>query len=260
MARVRPRRSPLAPVSKAAPRREHFAESERTRRYLEADELKAFFKHLSPTSFWYSYFFIQYHFGCRLSEPAYIRDADVICGKGVKAGNEKIKIKRTKKSNEKAGYREIVYPADARVMRCVDVALRCKLQRGDVDTSVPMPRGVAPGQGNPFLFASSRHRESESVGAERMSQLRNSEDGWQAVSRFTAFRTFKEIAVAVRLPENLRHSLVLRHTRAIVLLACGVSTEKVQYLLGHSSPKMTERYLNVARRYDVAGLGKELGP
>lgn len=207
-------------------RRGYFAGQEivdATRQHLEPNELKEFFKFLPPTSFWYPYFFIQYFYGCRLSEPALILDEDVSFKKKM------IVIRRLKKAQEREGYREHVYAADQRILDCVTVALRWKEHKHIEE--------------NPFLFASSRR--TKVVGAERLSQLRNL-DGWQAVSRFTAHRMFQRIATHLKLPENLRHSHVLRHTRATLMLAAGASPEQVQFLLGHSSLKMTMRYIGVA--------------
>jgi len=209
-------------------RRGYFSNQEVTdeeRQHLKPKELKAFFNYLPKTSYWYPYFFIQYFFGCRLSEPALILDEDVNLRKG------QILIRRLKKTLEKEGYREHVYALDPRVIECVKAAHVWKEKRKVTD--------------NPFLFASNRQRENGDVGAERLSQLRNL-DGWQAVSRFTAHRMFQKIGEAVKLPPNLRHSHVLRHTRAIIMLAEGASVDDVQYCLGHSSLKMTQRYMGIA--------------
>lgn len=207
-------------------RRGYFAGQEiidKTRMHLEPAELQRFFSYMPVTSFWYPYFFIQYFYGCRLSEPALLLDEDV------SFDQNKIVIRRLKKVSEAAGYKEHVYPMDPRVLECVKTAHRWKQHRNQ--------------QQNPFLFPSQRKRAK--TGAERLSQLRNI-DGWQAVSRFTAHRVFKQIAKALKLPDNLQHSHVLRHTRATLLLASGVAEEQVQYLLGHGSVQMTRRYLGVA--------------
>ena len=229
------RRNPLETLAAAGAgkvntlkRRGYFAGkeiAEADRMHLEPKELKAFFNHIPKTSYWYPYFFIQYFFGCRLSEPALILDEDV------NLQTKQIIIRRLKKQTEVEGYREHVYALDPRVIECVKIAHAWKEHRG-----------IA---GNPFLFASSRQRKTKEVGAERLSQLRNL-DGQQAVSRFTAHRVFRRIGAEIKLPEPLLHSQVLRHTRAIIMLASGASVEQVQYLLGHSSLKMTQRYLGVA--------------
>jgi integrase len=207
-------------------RRGYFAGQEiidKTRMHLEPSELQRFFAYMPVTSFWYPYFFIQYFYGCRLSEPALLLDEDISLDK------QQIVIRRLKKVSEAAGYKEHVYPMDPRVLECVKTAQRWKVHREQGD--------------NPFLFPSQRRRAK--TGAERLSQLRNI-DGWQAVSRFTAHRVFKQISKALKLPDNLQHSHVLRHTRATLLLASGVAEEQVQYLLGHSNVQMTRRYLGVA--------------
>ncbi len=200
--------------------------SNENRQHFEPSELVTFFQALPVTSFWHPYFFIQYFYGCRLSEPALIQDAEDVNFK-----KKTILIRRLKKAQEKDGFREIVYPADPRVLECVRAAQRWK-EAKQIES-------------NPFLFASGRRRTTKEVGAERLSQLRN-EGGWQAVSRFTAHRMFQKIARNVKLPENLRHSHVLRHTRAPLMLALGAAPEQVQDVLGHSSSKMTQRYTGIA--------------
>ncbi len=195
------------------------------RQYLEPQELVSFFKLMPPTSYWFPYFYIEYFYGCRLSEPALITDDDVNMKK------RQITIRRLKKDSEKDGYREHTYEMDERIIACVKTAQRWKEVKGFEE--------------NPFLFASNRQRTSGEVGAERLSQLRNS-DGWQAVSRFTAHRMFQKVAEAIKLSKELQHSQVLRHTRAVILLAAGAPIEKVTFLLEHSSFKMTERYIPIA--------------
>ncbi len=246
------RRAPLGVGDgpKALAKAEKITDANRT--YLEPSELKAFFGYMPPTSFWHPYFFIQYFYGCRLSEPALILDTDVVVPVPIKNNTRsgKITIKRLKKTSEDAGYLEWVYEADPRIVACVQTALQWKVTKKITE--------------NPFLFASGRQRESEFVGAERLSQLRNI-GGWQAVSRFTAHRMFHKVAEAVRLPMNLRHSQALRHTRAAIMLASGAPLEQVQWLLGHSSVRMTNGYLLSAenvkaklradKRFSETGLG-----
>ncbi len=213
----------------------------RNRQHLEPDELRAFFKFLPPTSFWYPYFYIQYFYGCRLSEPALILDEDVSFKK------KQIIIRRLKKAQEENGFRENVYALDPRVLEVVKTATAWKEHKKVTE--------------NPFLFASNRRRETEEVGAERLSQLRNI-SGWQSVSRFTAHRVFCNIAKAVKIPETFHPSAVLRHTRAIVLLSSGASVTETMHILGHSSMKMTMRYMDVAEivkgKYDASAIGKDL--
>lgn len=211
------------------------------RQHLDIPELRAFFSPnvLPETSLWYPYFFIQFFFGCRLSEPALILDEDVSYKK------HKIIIRRLKKAQEEDGFLETSYDANERVLKCIETAKKWKVHKGTEE--------------NPFLFASNRRRASRDVGAERLSQLRN-QDGWQAVSRFTAHRMFQRIAALAKIPEPLRHSHVLRHTRAVMMLVAGEKPEAVQHILGHSSVKMTQRYFLVAdvlrrRGVVVDGIG-----
>jgi integrase len=207
-------------------RRGHFAGQEiidSQRNHMEPEELQRFFKSMPKRSIWYPYFFIQYFYGCRLSEPALILDEDVDFKKG------QIIIKRLKKKREEAGYQESVYAADSRVLEAVQTALDWKVALKE--------------EANPFLFPSKK--KTEKTGAERLSQLRHL-DGFCAVSRFTAHRMFQRVAQQAKLPERLHHSHVLRHTRATLLLASGMAPEQVQHLLGHSSLRMTQRYLGIA--------------
>jgi integrase len=153
-----------------------------------------------------------------------ILDKDVHVKKGV------IVIRRLKKAQEKDGYREYVYSADKRVLDCVDVAKRWKTHKHI--------------EKNPFLFAS--NRKLKTVGAERLSQLR-SLNGWQAVSRFTAHRMFQRVTTSLRFAVELRQSHVLRHTRAVMMLAAGAPPEQVQKLLGHATLRMTARYEEAAQ-------------
>ena len=47
------------------------------RQYLEPDEVKRFFETVKEDDFWYPYFWIQFYFGCRVSEPALILKEDI---------------------------------------------------------------------------------------------------------------------------------------------------------------------------------------
>ena len=219
------------------------------RQYLEPEELLRLFRVLSTKpysspfaqedttaigavgdtrvgSFWYAYFFLQYHYGCRLSEPALILEEDVSVKKKL------IVIRRLKKSTEAEGFLEVAYPASERVLRCVSAVRAWKRARSLSD--------------NPFLFATFRRREGSEVGAERLSKLR-SLDGWQAVSRFTTHRVFLSISRLSRLPDGLRNSYALRHTRAVMLLADGQDPREIQKALSYFSVKQVERYARVAQ-------------
>jgi len=213
------------------------------RQHLEPAELRAFFKCIPTASFWRPYFYIQYFYGCRLSEPALILDEDI----SLEKGREQIVIRRLKKDKEENGFREHVYALDPRVIATVAAATEFKIKKRTTE--------------NPFLFASNRQRSSDEVGAERLSQLRNI-DGWQSVSRFTSHRMFCRIAQEAHIPEDLQQAVVLRHTRAVVLLSSGESVEETMHVLGHSSMKMTMRYLDVAEimkgQYSATTIGKDL--
>lgn len=220
------RRSPITSMSESLT-----AQTAATgvRKHLEPAELRALFRYLPVTSFWYPYFFIQYYYGCRLSEPALLRDGDV------DFQQRTITIRRLKRESEEHGYRKFTYPADDRVLTCVQIAQAWR-RKMDCDE-------------NPFLFASKSRRKTEEVGAERLSKLRNNE-GWQAVSRFTAHRTFRQIVKAIRLPEHLQHSGALRHARASLLLALGMPPQRVWDLTGNPTHKAKKRSVKAAESLD----------
>lgn len=222
------RKSPLT-ARNGEKRREPdvYAYAEDRREHLQPEELMAFFKNIPQKTLWQSYFFVQYFFGCRVSEPALIMDEDVSFKKKL------IVIRRLKNAQHKQGYRQQVFEAEPRVLAAVTAAQRCKERRGFAE--------------NPFLFASNRKRGSDDVGVERLSQLRNL-DGWQAVSRFTAHRMFKQISTEARLPERLRLPHVLRHTRVLVMLAGGATPEEVTKMLGYKSGKTPRLYVEAAER------------
>jgi integrase len=202
------------------------------RQYLEPPELKRFFEAMPKTAFWYSYFFIQYVYGCRISEPALLRDTDVSFKK------RQITIRRLHKLQEKGGYHECVCKADQAVLDCVRIAQRWKAQK-------KIPSASSTVDGNPFVFAADRRRPATSLGVSRLSKLRT-DNGWQAVSRMSAHRVFKQIAAEIKLPSSLQHSHVLRETRVVMLLASGMAPVDVQTYLGHPSIKMTESYIPLA--------------
>lgn len=193
------------------------------RPFLQPEDVRRFFSVLAPQGFWHAYFYIQFFYGCRLSEPALVLDEDVNRKKN------SITIKRLKKSGE-TGYIEHVYATNKQIVDCVEAAQSHKRKKKI--------------ENNPFLFASVRTLRSEG-GVERLSHLRKL-DGWQAVSRFTTHRMFLKVAAQLKLPEQLRYSECLRHTRAILLLAEGSTPDRVKNLMGHSSLGMTLRYLPAA--------------
>ena len=57
-------------------------------------------------------------------------------------------------------------------------------------------------------------------------------------------RKFYRRAHEARIPRELAHPHILRHTRAVEMLEAGVPVTTVQKLLGHSTPKVTARYLS----------------
>ena len=225
------RKNPLK-CAKRTPTRGYFTEgpvAEYERQHLEPDELKAFFKAIPKTSFWYPYFF----YGCRLSEPALILDGDVSFEKKL------IVIKRLKKTREADGYKRYVYSADPRILKVVKTALALKMEHVGEDNAGRVML-------NPFLFPSTRRLPQAEIGAEHLSQLRNL-DGFQAVSRFTANRQFRKIAREANIPGRVTvYPHVLRHTRATMLLAAGAAPEQVQFLMGHNSLKLTLRFMGTA--------------
>ncbi len=213
------RKSPLERLAPEKPAK--VKKTKDVREHLTPDELKAFFRFFPKTSFWYPYFYIQYYYGCRLSEPALIQDVDVDFKKKL------ITIRRMKKTQDEDGYRVHIYAADANVLECIEVAQRWKAHKKISD--------------NPFVFAANTQRNAAEVGAERTSRLRN-QDGWQAVSRFTAHRMLQRVTTEIKLPAKLRQSHALRHTRAALLLASGMAEEEAMKFLGHNTLKMTQRY------------------
>lgn len=215
------------------------------RRHFTPDELLRIFQRLlkdAPTNgeaggrFWYPYFYLQYYFGCRLSEPALILDKE-----DVSFEKKQIVIKRLKKTSAAAGFREHVYGMDQRVINAVQMVRQWKKDEGFDD--------------NPYLFPS--RRTASHVGAERLSQLRDL-DGFQAVSRFTAHRKFKSIVKQCRLPDSLCHNWFLRPTRSILLLASGMDNEEVKLLQGHRNIQVTYQYLARANHLRKRGLSREL--
>lgn len=206
--------------------------------------------------FWYGYFFIQYYFGCRVSEVALLLKEDVSF-KTKEILIRRLKKKQFKKTDEGMvklgdGYEEMVYGMPDSMVEVVKAVLK---QHEDLGVS----------KHNPWLFGSSSKRELGS-GDDRMMLIRRAEvDGkiYRAISRDTADVRFREAATCARLPSHLRHSHTLRHSRATLMLAEGAAEEDVRFLLGHSSISTTKRYLGVAKNLRLrlqtsAELGTDL--
>lgn len=220
------------------------------REHLEPDEVKRLFDVLKPDPYWFGYFRLQYFFGCRISEIALILKEDVSAeDKGIiirrlkkrrfplvpyvdDKGRKRRKMDKTAEPGP--GFKEHVYTLTPHLQQVVEGVLN-----------------VAPRE-NPWLFGtrgSAAYRTS--TPADRLGQLRNlkTNDGklWRAVSRETASGAFTLAAEAASLPERLRHSHTLRHTRATLMLAAGAKPEDVKELLGHASLDITYTYLHVAK-------------
>lgn len=71
-------------------------------------------------------------------------------------------------------------------------------------------------------------------------------------------RVFSELGRKARLPEDLRHPHVLRHTRAVELLKKGVPVAAVQEILGHASLTTTAVYLRLSGQ-DVRTILRDRG-
>lgn len=234
----KPARAPRPPEldiirpSKASYEERAGAADEYAREHLEPEELQAVWTAVEPDPFWSGYFRLQYYFGCRCSEVAIIMKADV----NFKAGE--LLIRRLKKPAVGSalahgeGWVLHRYPG-------VAASLMDRLRR--VVEVVP--------KDNPWLFGSQHRAHGAPEGrTERMARIRISQDGWRAVSRSTAQGHFKELATAAGVPEGLRHTHVLRHTRATLLFAAGHDEREVQNLLGHSSLTITRKYIGWANK------------
>jgi integrase len=210
-----------------------------TRHYLEPDEVKRLFEIIRGDSFWYPYFWVQFYFGCRVSEPALILKEDV------SFDSSQIIIRRLKKKTD-SGFSEHVYSLTS----SLEDAFRSVL---DWNISNDL-------KNNLFLFPSHNRPKQfeESWGdspKERMALIRKIGKS-QAVSRMTAHRRFKSFCAEAEIPTHLSHSHILRHTRATLMLAADVPPEHVQFLLGHASLHTTFKYLHVAQalklRYETS--------
>jgi integrase len=218
------------------------------REHLEPDEVQHLFSVLKPDPYWYGYFRLQYFFGCRISEIALLLKEDISAeDKGIiirrlkkrrfplipyvdDKGRKKRRLDKT--ADPGPGFREHVYTISQPLI--------------DVIEKVNGPRA------NPWLFGTrGSAAQRSSTPQDRLGLLRRvtTPDGkvWRAVSRVTAHAAFVAAAEKAKLPERLRHSHVLRHTRATLMLAAGAKPEDVKELLGHASIEVTYKYLHVAK-------------
>lgn len=203
-----------------------------TRNYLEPAELKALFKapSLAADEFWTGYFKVQYQYGCRVSEVALLRKTDVAWA------DKKITIRRL---SEK--WQPVVYTLPDRLADVLHT----------VQEFVP--------EANPWLFGSNRKpRERKPSAGDKMANARRVDEGWTAVSRSTADLVFRRAATEAGLSRELAHTQVLRHTRAVNLLAAGTREADVKALLGHGDVSTTRSYLKAAHAVR-AKYGSDLG-
>lgn len=201
-----------------------------SREHLEPGELAALWKALEPDPFWYGYFRLQYHYGCRCSEIAIVLKEDVSLPK---KGAGSVVIRRLKKRDVAEGFHEHHYEMSERLTGVL---------RG-VPALVP--------KDNPWFFGSRYKARKGHVAAptntgRRMATIRITDGGWRSVSRSAADNAFKAACEAAKIPVNLSHTHVLRHTRGTLLFAQGAQMADVQYLLGHTDPKTTQVYVGWA--------------
>lgn len=201
-----------------------------SREHLEPQELASLWKALAPDPFWLGYFRLQYHFGCRSSEIAIVLKEDVALPK---AGAGSIVIRRLKKRDVTEGFHQHHYEMSDRLT--------------DVLRAVPahVPKD------NPWFFGSryaarKGHAATKTNTGRRMATIRITDGGWRSVSRSTAEKAFKAACEEAKIPANLSHTHVLRHTRGTLLFAQGAQMADVQYLLGHTDPKTTQVYVGWA--------------
>lgn len=203
------------------------------RKHLEPHELRAFFSQVNDDPFWRPFFFLQYYFGCRVSEPALILREDI------SFKDDLVLIRRLKKRDTETGYSESVYGLTPELKRAIKQVVAWTRERGLT--------------GNPWLFPSPRKTYRQPK--ERLGQIRRLDSGYSAISRMSAHKAFVRFATAAGIPPDLCHSHVLRHTRATLMLAQGKRPEAVQFLLGHNNIATTMKYLGVAMsmrlRYQV---------
>lgn len=197
------------------------------RKYLEPPELAALWASLAHDAFWHGYFRLQYHFGCRCSEVALILKEEISVESGTVIIRRLKKREDKKKGKHVGGFkrRRYQFPPSLGSVLAAAAAL------------VPVD--------NPWFFGSRRMGDEE-MRASRMAALRITKGGWRSISRSAAQRRFVRAAEEAGIREHLRHTHVLRHTRATVLFANGVSETQVQIILDHSSPAQTRNYIHWA--------------
>lgn len=233
---IRPTGRPLAERAKEI--------EQKSREHLEPEELSALWKALRPDPFWFGYFRLQYHFGCRSSEVAILLKEDV----DFKTGT--IVIRRLKKRDVETGFHEHPYEMPEKLTTILKAV-------------TPLVEKANPWFfGSPYKATKRAHAKSEKNTGRRMATIRITDGGWRAVSRSSAENAFKAACVLAKIPPNLSHTHVLRHTRGTLLFAQGAQLADVQYLLGHSDPKTTQIYVGWAgtlkrRAHLTALLGDE---
>ena len=220
MTLIRPTGRPLAERAKEI--------EQKSREHLEPEELAALWKTLRPDAFWFGYFRLQYHFGCRASEVAIVLKEDVDLRTGT------VVLRRLKKRDVEEGFHEHNYEMPEKLTTILKAV-------------VPLVHKENPWFfGSPYRAAKKTHLKKESNTGHRMATIRITDGGWRAVSRSSAQNAFKEACAAAGIPANLSHTHVLRHTRGTLLFAQGAQLADVQYLLGHSDPKTTQIYVGWA--------------
>lgn len=255
------------------------------RHHLEPDELKRLFNVFKTrsNSFWYPFYYIMYHFGCRVSEVRMIKR------EAIELTRRDIVIYRLKKRQwDKHKISELV-EATAKIRATwPNAQLRTSDQwfdetEGEVGKLIPhkedqdsyivkvknkskgfkrfiykiddnllnviqsvMKYNASHGQAeNRFLFPAIRRRKEVVGKTQRMIAIGRLK-GDHCISRTQCFNSFSEACQLAEIPDKLSNSHVLRHTRATLLLSDGISEEQVQYLLGHESISTTRGYLGLA--------------
>ncbi len=218
---------------------------DKTRKHLEPEELEKFFAALKERStYWYTYFRLQYYFGCRVSEVALLLKEDIELSKKQiivrrlkkkqfrsKQVEEDGKLVRRQDKSDKIsdGYKESVYALTDKLV----VMLKAHMKTLDREAKWCFP---------------SPTRSKTCAAKDRMAEIRRLDDGSRAISRSSADNYFRDTARSVGIPKHLCKTHVLRHTRATLMLASGASENDVCFLLGHESIATTRRYIGVARQ------------